>query len=46
MLVKDYRKRPTIEEILRMDSIAEKMRLYGYSMPSSDELKFKQVQAV
>jgi hypothetical protein len=41
MLVKDYRKRPTIEDILRSDCITEKMRLYGYTVPSSEELKIK-----
>ena len=41
MLVKDYRKRPSIEELLRYECVAEKMKLYGYTVPSTDELKIQ-----
>ena len=30
LLTKDYRHRPDIEQILRFDSMVEKMRLLGY----------------
>lgn len=40
LLTKDYRKRPDIEEVLRMDSVVEKMRQYGYEKPSAESLKF------
>lgn len=43
MLIKDYRKRPSIEEILKFDCIVEKMKLYGYIVPSQEELKIKAV---
>ena len=39
LLIKDYRKRPTIEDILNYESIQEKMKLYGYSAPAPHELK-------
>lgn len=39
LLTKDYRTRPDIEQVLRMDSVAEKMRLYGYELPSVESLK-------
>jgi len=39
LLTKDYRKRPDIEQILRLDSMTEKMRLYGYEAPSAESLK-------
>ena len=40
LLTKDYRARPDIEQILRYDSMMEKMRLYGYDLPSIEQLKF------
>lgn len=40
LLTKDYRIRPDIEEVLSMDSVQEKMRLYGYEKPSADTLKW------
>ena len=39
LLTKDYRQRPDIDQILRFDSVLEKMRLYGYEAPSSESLK-------
>ena len=39
LLTKDYRKRPDIEQILRLESVAEKMRLYGLEVPSLESLK-------
>lgn len=39
LLIKDYRKRPTIEDILKYECIVEKMKLFGYSAPAPDELK-------
>ncbi len=39
LLTKDYRKRPDIEQILRFDSMVEKMKLYGYTLPSLESLK-------
>lgn len=41
LLIKDFRQRPTIEQILHMDSMAEKMRLYGYEVPTAEALKIK-----
>jgi len=40
LLTKDYRRRPDIEEILRFESMTEKMRLYGYTLPAAESLKF------
>lgn len=40
LLTKDYRTRPDIEQILRFDSTSEKMRLYGYTLPKAETLKF------
>ena len=39
LLLKDHRKRPSIEEILNLPSLQDKMKLYGYSAVSSEELK-------
>lgn len=38
LLTKDQRVRPSIHEILNFDSMKEKMKLYGYSMPTAQEL--------
>jgi len=39
LLTKDYRQRPDIEQILRLDCITEKMRLYGYVLSPIQSLK-------
>ena len=39
LLTKDYRVRPDIEQILRLDSMTEKMRLYGYQVTPIEQLK-------
>ena len=39
LLTKDYRQRPDIEQILRLDCITEKMRLYGYVLSPVQNLK-------
>ena len=39
LLTKDYRQRPDIEQILRLDIMIEKMRFYGYEAPSTETLK-------
>ena len=31
-----------MEELLRMECIVEKMRLYGYVVPTTEELKIRQ----
>lgn len=41
LLTKDYRQRPDIEQILRYDSMTEKMRMLGYSLVPIEQLKFK-----
>ncbi len=39
LLQKSTSARPSMQEILNFSSMQEKMKLYGYSMPASDELK-------
>jgi hypothetical protein len=39
LLNKSSSARPSIQEILNFESMKEKMKLYGYSMPDSAELK-------
>lgn len=39
LLNKSSSARPSMQEILNFDSMREKMKLYGYSMPAVDELK-------
>jgi hypothetical protein len=38
LLLKDQRARPGIQEILESETMKEKMKLYGYSMPTAEEL--------
>lgn len=39
LLLKDYRQRPAIMDILSTSIVVEKMKKYGYTMPSEGELK-------
>jgi hypothetical protein len=46
ILLKDYRKRPSIDEILNSPSMQDKMKLYGYTSVRSEELKVRKPSAI
>ena len=39
LLIKDYRKRPAIDEILKLPAMAERMARMNYEVPSMESLK-------
>jgi NIMA (never in mitosis gene a)-related kinase 1/4/5 len=44
LLKKDYRQRPSIDQILEMTSMKEKMRMFDYTHTPSEVLKLKKAQ--
>jgi hypothetical protein len=45
-LIKDFMKRPSIEDILGMECMKEKIRAFNYSEVMSETLKIKKVPKV
>lgn len=41
LLLKDHKKRPGIEEILKSQTLVDKMKLYGYQCQNEAALKIK-----
>lgn len=41
LLLQDYRKRPSVQEILNSNTMQEKMKAYGYTATAESELKIK-----
>ena len=41
ILMKDYRKRPSIDDILNSATMIDKMKLYGYTPVRSEDLKIR-----
>jgi hypothetical protein len=44
LLKKDYRQRPSVDQILEMSSMREKMRMFDYKHTPSEVLKVKKAQ--